>query len=219
MSATLLNRLADALGLLVTLVVALSVGVLLVVGASAEPGAALRAFFTGPFTNAFFFGNMLQAAAPLIVTGLGAVIAFRAGAVNLGLEGQVYVGGLAGGAALLLAGAHSGWFLPVAVLVGAAAGGAFAALSGWLRVRFGASEAITSFLVGAAVIQLFDLVLRRYLVDAAAAFPATRTLEPALRLGRLLPPRTSTRASSWGSPWLLSCSLCSSGRASATPSG
>lgn len=188
MSPTALNRVADAMGLVATLVVSLGVGTLLVVAASAEPGVALRAFFAGPFTNAFFFGNMLQAAAPLIITGLGAVLAFRAGAVNLGVEGQVYAGGLAGGAALLLAGVHSGWFLPVAVLVGALAGGALAALAGWLRVRFGASEAITSFLIGAAVIQLFDLALRRYLVDPAAAFPATRAIEPALRLARLAPP-------------------------------
>ena len=83
------DRLADALSLLVTIVVALGVGALLIWFTSSEPGVALRAFFWGPFTNNFFMGNMLQAAAPLMFTGLGMVVAFQAGAVNLGGEGQV----------------------------------------------------------------------------------------------------------------------------------
>ncbi len=188
MNDTRINRVADALSLLVTIVVALGAGALIIWATSATPGAALEAFFWGPFTNRFFFGNMLQASAPLILTGLGLVIAFQAGAVNLGGEGQVYIGGLAGAAVLLLGGVESPWWIAVAALAGALAAGVFAGLAGWLRTRFGATAVITSFLIGAALMQLFDFLLRRYLVDPGAGFPATRTLEPALRLTRIMPP-------------------------------
>lgn len=190
MNDTRINRVADGLSLLVTIVVALAVGALLIWLTSNEPAAALRAFFWGPFTNSFFFGNMLQAAAPLLFTGLGLVVAFQAGAVNLGGEGQVYIGGVVGAAILLAVGAPSAWWLPVAVLAGALVSGAFAALAGWLRTRFGATEVITSFLIGAALIQLFDFVLRRYLVDPSAGFPATASFAQAMRLPRIMPPST-----------------------------
>lgn len=188
MNDTVINRVADALSLVVTIVVALGAGALIIWLTSSEPGAALHAFFWGPFTNKFFFGNMLQAAAPLIFTGVGLAIAFQAGAVNLGGEGQVYIGGVAGAAVLLSVNVESSWWLPVAVLAGALAGGIFAALAGWLRTRFGATEVITSFLIGAALIQLFDFLLRRYLVDPQAGFPATPSFAQALRLPRILPP-------------------------------
>lgn len=188
MNDTRINRVADALSLLVTVVVALGVGALLILFTSSEPAAALKAFFWGPFTNNFFFGNMLQAAAPLMFTGLGMVVAFQAGAVNLGGEGQVYIGGVTGSAILLAVGTPSVWWLPVAVLAGAAAAAVFAALAGWLRTRFGATEVITSFLIGAALIQLFDFILRRYLVDPSAGFPATASFAQVMRLPRIMPP-------------------------------
>lgn len=183
-----LDRLADALSLLVTVAVALAAGVLIIYSTSSDPVTALRAFFLRPFSNSFFLGNMLQSAAPLIFTGLGLVIAFRAGAVNLGAEGQVYIGGLAGTAVLLYAPTHSPVMLVVAVLAAAVAAGLFAGLAGWLRTRFGATEVITSFLIGAIALQLFDFFLRRYLVDPGAGFPATPMLPAEFRLGRLMPP-------------------------------
>lgn len=183
-----LNRLAEGLSLLVTILVAVGAGVLVIFLTSEDPGASLRSFFLGPFSNRFFFGNMLQAAAPLLFTGLGLVIAFRAGAVNLGAEGQVYIGGLAGSAVLLYAPIESPVMLVVAAVAAAVAGGAIAGLAGWLRTRFGATEVISSFLIGAIAIQLFDYVLRTYLVDPGAGFPATRSFAPEFTLTRLMSP-------------------------------
>ena len=39
--------------------------------------------------------NSLLAATPIILTGLGAAIAFRAGIFNVGVEGSLYMGALA----------------------------------------------------------------------------------------------------------------------------
>lgn len=185
-----LDRLADGLSLLVTVAVAVGVGVLVIYLTSADPATSLRAFFWGPLSNTFFFGNMLQTSAPLIFTGLALVIAFRAGAVNLGAEGQVYVGGLAGAAVLLYAPMESPLMIAVAVAAAAVAGGVLAGFAGWLRTRFGATEVITSFLIGAIGIQLFDYVLRTFLVDPGAGFPATPMFAGAFRLSKLMPPST-----------------------------
>jgi simple sugar transport system permease protein len=188
MSDRTLDRIADGLSLAVTIFAALAVGVLIIWATSEDPAKALQAFFTGPFQNKFFFGNMLQTASPRIFTGLGLASAFQVGAVNLGAEGQVYVGALAGAALLLFPPAVTPLLVPVAVLLAALAGALFAGFAGWLRTRFAATEVITSFLIGAALIQLFDFFLRRYLVDPTAGFPTSKTLDAAFRLPRLLLP-------------------------------
>ncbi len=188
MSGRTLDRVADALSLALTICVALGIGVALIWATSAEPATALHAFFAGPFLNKLFWGNMLQTAAPLVFTGLGLAVAFQVGAVNLGAEGQVYIGALAGVAVLTFSPWVTPWMIPVATVAAALAAAAFAGLAGWLRTRFGATEVITSFLIGAALINLFDFFLRRYLVDPSAGFPATPPLAAAFRLTKLLPP-------------------------------
>lgn len=188
MSDRALDRLADGLSLAVTILLAFAAGVLIIWATSAEPAKALHAFFVGPFQNKFFFGNMLQTASPLILTGLGLAVAFQVGAVNLGAEGQVYVGALAGAALLLFPPAVTPWLIPVAAILSALAGALFSGLAGWLRARFGATEVITSFLIGGALIQVFDFFLRRYLVDPTAGFPTSKPLAGAFRLAKLLPP-------------------------------
>ena len=45
---------------------------------SDEPATALKFFFTGPFSSAYFFGDMLNTAVPLIICGLAASVSFTA---------------------------------------------------------------------------------------------------------------------------------------------
>ncbi len=68
-------------------------------------------------------GGTLVAATPLIYAALGELIVERAGVLNLGVEGMMLIGAVAGFAV-----AHAGYPLPVAVLAAMAAG-AVAALA------------------------------------------------------------------------------------------
>ncbi len=81
--------------------VAVSAAVLLIVTQTENPIAALRSFFTQPFSSPWFLGNMLDQSALFLTAGLGIVLSFRGGTFNLGGEGQVYIGGLAASALLL----------------------------------------------------------------------------------------------------------------------
>ena len=51
--------------------------------------------WVGGFGSSFSIQNTLQRAAPLILTGLAATVAFRAKLWNIGAEGQLYAGALA----------------------------------------------------------------------------------------------------------------------------
>lgn len=87
--------------------------------------------------------------APLLLAGLAGLIAFRDGALNLGLDGQVYVGGAASAVVALWWGASLPPALTVvaacvaAVVAGALVAGAAAAM----RILFGTPEVITTLVM------------------------------------------------------------------------
>ena len=94
---------------------------------------------------------------PLLLIGLGVVIGFRAGFFNIGGQGQFYVGACSALAVSL------GWRDGPALLVvlcgtlaAVIAGTAWSLLPGYLRVRFGTDEVLTTLMmsfIGALVLQ------------------------------------------------------------------
>ncbi|APE95276.1 ABC transporter permease [Halodesulfurarchaeum formicicum] len=89
----------------------------------------------------------------LIFAGVAVAIAFRAGIFNIGAQGQLVVGALATALALLPIAPHvtgalgTLLLLIVGLLVGALAGGAFAAIPGALLAYFEANEVITTIML------------------------------------------------------------------------
>src|SRR5918998_70650 len=76
---------------------ALALGALVIVASGDNPLTAYRALFRGAFGDTNGLSETLVAASPLILAGLGFAVAFRAGLFNIGLEGQLILGGLAAG--------------------------------------------------------------------------------------------------------------------------
>ena len=78
--------------------IALAAGLLIAAGSllllSSTPGAALRSFFSVPFSSTYYLGNMLNKIGLFAIAGIGMSLAFRGGVFNLGGEGQVYASAL-----------------------------------------------------------------------------------------------------------------------------
>ena len=89
----------------------LTVAVILL--AHGSPVAALSALASGAFGTRYDVGNTLTKTTPLLLTGLGVAIAFRARLWNIGGEGQILMGALAACAL----GAYRLHGLPAAVLL------------------------------------------------------------------------------------------------------
>ena len=70
--------------------------ILLIVMFGKTPVAALQSLFADSFTSAYYFGNMLNTAAFFMIAGTGSALAIKSGNMNLGGEGQVYLGGYIG---------------------------------------------------------------------------------------------------------------------------
>jgi general nucleoside transport system permease protein len=77
----------------VVLAFAVVVGLLLLVGA--PPFHALRLIWDGSMGNADRIGDTLMAWVPLTLAGVGLVVTFSAGLWNIGIEGQIVMGGIA----------------------------------------------------------------------------------------------------------------------------
>ncbi len=162
--------------------------ILLILGFAKEPLSALASLFTDTFTSAYYFGNMLNTAALLMVAGTGAAIAIQGGNMNLGGEGQVYLGGYIGCAVLNALHAPAPLACGAALLLACLAGAAMALISAMLRELRGARVLLTSFLVSAAAIPLIDGLITASKHSADTNMLALPYIAEQYRLPQLLPP-------------------------------
>lgn len=151
--------------------------------------ASLVAFFVGPARNPYMLGNTLNAAVSLCFSGLGAALAFHAGVVNLGGEGYVYFGALAGYlAAAASEGGAPGVGIALAGLCAFAATALVGSIPTLMRRGPGWDELITSFLLAQGMIPLIDWAVASPFRDPASQIVATALLPRSMRLPDLLPP-------------------------------
>jgi simple sugar transport system permease protein len=173
----------------------LSVAVLLaVVGATCAllaangfgVGRAANALVSGAFGSWYAFGSgTLVRATPLITTGLGVAIAFRAGVFNIGAEGQLLVGAAAAAAVALRArGAPAVVMLPIVLLAAALAGAAWAAIAAVLRARFRVLEVISTILLNFVAANLVSYLVRGPLQEPTHIYPQTESVPVAAHLPR-----------------------------------
>jgi general nucleoside transport system permease protein len=148
---------------------ALVLGAGLVIVAGGDPISAYSALISGAFGNEADVGEVLAQATPLLIIGLGLAMAFRAGVYNIGAEGQLFIGALAGGAVAVLLPMHSGLVLILASLTAGLIGGAlWGSIVGVLRARWGVNEVITSLMLNYVGILAFSYAVREPLRDPAA---------------------------------------------------
>ncbi|MGE5666724.1 MAG: ABC transporter permease [Betaproteobacteria bacterium] len=142
-AAVLLSPLLAALATLV-------VGFVVFEAFGKDPVAAFRAFFFQPVATRYGIAELLLKASPLMLIAAGLATGYRANVWNIGAEGQLTLGAIAGGGLALAAGdaqIPSAVLLPAMIVAGALCGMAWAAIPAWLRTRFNANEILTSLML------------------------------------------------------------------------
>ncbi|ACR80517.1 MULTISPECIES: ABC transporter permease [Kosmotoga] len=183
------DRISSLLGTLTVLSISIIAGIIIILLTSDVPSESLFSFFISPFTSKYFFFNMLACATPLIFTGLAVSLAFSAGTYNLGVEGQVYLGALAGTfIAVRLGGAFPFGVVPLIFLTSFLVSGLLAGVSGWLKSSRGANELITSLLAGNAIIILIDYIVEGPFQDFYSGLAATPKVPDNYMLSKVMPP-------------------------------
>ena len=103
----------------IAIIMALIVSAVLIFASGSNPITAYGALLEGSFGSLAAVANTLVRATPLLLGGLGFAIALEAGLVNVGIEGQMYVGAAAATAIGILSINIPAWLhLLMAILAG-----------------------------------------------------------------------------------------------------
>ena len=86
-----LKKAAPLLSSIISVTVSAAAAAICLATQSEEPLETLAAFFIDPFTNTFYFGNMLDQASLILLCAMGFILPAKAGFFNLGGEGQAYL--------------------------------------------------------------------------------------------------------------------------------
>ncbi|MDF2621355.1 MAG: inner-rane translocator [Xanthobacteraceae bacterium] len=166
---------------LLALVFTLIVGAIMFVALGHDPIRAFSIYFIQPLGDVYTLQELVVKACPLLIIGVGLAFCYRANRWNIGAEGQ-YVAGAVLGSWLALAtnGGEAGpWVLPAMLVLGALGGALWGLIPAFLRVRFGASEILTSLmLVYVAQLGLDYLVRGPWRDPAGFNFPQSVTFDP-----------------------------------------
>ena len=173
---------------------ALLLGAVLMLLTGHDPLNAYSAMLRGALggRNAANLAATLNRAVPIIGMGLAAAIAFRAGFFNIGGEGQLVLGGVAAAAVALYLPLPGFLVVPLAILVAALVGGAYAWLAAFLDFRFGMPLLISSLLMIYPARSLASYLVTHPLRDAGSGM--TQTLR--ISADALLPKLLGTRINS-----------------------
>jgi len=182
------SRLAGTLSPLVAVLATLTIGFVLFTALGKDPWQAFHVFFVKPVDSRYGVGELLLKAAPLMLCAIGLAAGYRANVWNIGAEGQLTMGAIAGGGvALAFHDWSSALLLPAMIVAGAAGGMAWAAIPAFLRTRFNANEILVSLmLVYIATFTLSLLVHGPWRDPEGFNFPQSKMFEPVALLPNLL---------------------------------
>ncbi|MBY6260782.1 ABC transporter permease [Azospirillum sp. 412522] len=154
-------------------------GFILFLAMGFDPLKALYSFFVAPVTSVRGVGELVVKATPLVLCAVGLAIGFRANVWNIGAEGQLTLGAITGGGlALAFYGEGGWWLLPLMVIGGAIGGAVWAAVPAFLRLRFNASEILTSLMLNYVALLLLNYLVHGPFRDPDGfAFPESRLFE------------------------------------------
>ncbi|MGI8923969.1 MAG: ABC transporter permease [Fimbriimonadales bacterium] len=140
-------------------------------------GESLRLLYEGALGDKFGVHRTILKSVPLILVGLGMIVAWRAGMFNIGGEGQLLAGVSAGAAAAHILGSASGPAITWIILaVCMAAGGLYAGVAAWLYVARGVNVVISTILLNFLTLHLVNFIVRGPLQEPTHSIPQTATL-------------------------------------------
>jgi general nucleoside transport system permease protein len=154
-----------------------------------NPIAALGVYFLDPLTDAYSLQEIAVKATPLVMIGVGLSLCYVANVWNIGAEGQFLIGAVAGSwLAVITNGTGAGhWVLPAMLVLGALGGALWAMIPALCKVRFGASEILTSLMLVYVADLFMDYLVRGPWRDPNGMnFPTTAEFDPVATVPTLI---------------------------------
>jgi simple sugar transport system permease protein len=203
-----MNLLRELLFPLIAVVAAFIVGGILIILIGDNPFTAYALLFSSALSWPVGIGYTLFYATPLIFTGLAVALAFRCGLLNIGAEGQLYVGAFAaawvgielGGIFIRspggdivnspIANLPGALLIPLCFIAAIGAGAVWGAIPGVLKARFGSHEVINTIMLNFIAVELSSYFTQyHYKVPGDPIMQSAEISQSAhiARLGRFIP--------------------------------
>lgn len=169
------ERLSGPLVAVAAVAAAFALGAVMVLALGANPWEGFTALLDGAFGGQRELADTATKATPLLLVGTGICISFRAKVINIGGEGQILAGALAGSvAALALGDLPRVVLVPVVLLAGLIGGGTWGAIPGALKAYLGVNEILSTIMLNIVAAQVVNYMLRDPLIDPAEIERGTR---------------------------------------------
>ncbi len=134
--------------------------------------------------------NLLETfvkASPLILTGLSVAFAFRAKFWNIGAEGQLMAGALAGTVVGVYWGELPGAMaLPAVITIGFLCGGLWAALPAFLKTKLKVDDVVSTLLLNYVMLHIMGALLFGVLQEEGSSWPRSPEIVDAAKYPMLL---------------------------------
>lgn len=144
----LLKKAVKVLGQpLIATLLGLLVGLIVIIIAGENPFFVYAQMFEKSFFNVYYLMQTLTRSAPIIVCSIAIIIAWRAGYINLGVEGQMIVGALVATATAIYVPGPTPVVLFLAIILGMAAGALYALFAAYIYSKFEVSIVISTLMM------------------------------------------------------------------------
>jgi simple sugar transport system permease protein len=144
-----------------------------------NPALFYRGLIEGAFGSPRALMDTISYMTPIMLTGLSFAIAARANLFNIGSEGQMYMGVLAAASIGAFVALPEGLHQMVILFVSFLLGGVIAALAGWLKIKRGVHEVVSTIMLNWIGFYLLTYLAIFVLFDPLRAYKTTTILPSA----------------------------------------
>lgn len=164
-----------------SVVAAVLVGALFLVGTGADPLGAYESVVSGSL-GPDGIGSTLTTGTSILGLAVALAVPMRAGLLNLGGDGQLVLGGIAAAATGLHVPLPAPLAVVAALLAGMLAGAGYAALAALCQNRFGVPLLVSSLLLSYPAMSFASYLARFPLKEEGSSLPQTRRLPEGVEL-------------------------------------
>jgi ABC-type uncharacterized transport system permease subunit len=173
----------------VMIIVILLVSFLLIAMVGSDIQTSLASFFRGIGGSTYAMAEVLVRATPLMLAALGVSVGFRTGFLNIGAEGQLYLGAISiTWLGMTFPTLPAPLMLVLSLVLGFLSGGLWALIPGLLKAKFGLSEVINTIMLNYIAINLVGILVRTSLKDPTYPYPMSPMLPASTNFLQLLSP-------------------------------
>ncbi len=170
----------------ISIIVALCLVAIILLALDKNPISVFASMFEGAFGTTNAIAETLLKASTLILVGLAYAFAAKCGLVNIGIEGQLYMGALGSTAAGIYLDLPMVIHIPVCFIAGFICGGIWGGIVAYFKNQFGSNEVITTVMMNYVAIYFIGFMVTGPMKDPEGVNPQTASVAESAQIPLLI---------------------------------